>query len=93
MDHLVTLNGSGQEYVGIVGGTFQLLIMISSIMCGRQTDKIRKYYIIIIALLALGALALALCDANLDSGQRLWANLMMVAVFLGPLQTLSTELG
>jgi len=97
MGYLVTLNGVGREYVGIVGGSFQLLIMISSITCGMCTpdDNVRcwRYYAIIIALLALGALALALCDANLDSGERLWANILMVAFFIGPLQPLSTELG
>ncbi|KAL3807415.1 hypothetical protein ACHAXA_009477 [Cyclostephanos tholiformis] len=32
MDYLVTLNGAGREYVGIVGGTFQILIMCSSLV-------------------------------------------------------------
>jgi hypothetical protein len=37
MDYLVTLNGAGREYVGIVGGTFQMLIMCSSlVICSKE---------------------------------------------------------
>ena len=52
-----------------------------------------RYYMIVIALLALGTLALALCDANLDDGKSLCWNLLMVAAFVGPLQPISTRLG
>ncbi|KAL7541980.1 hypothetical protein ACHAXR_012171 [Thalassiosira sp. AJA248-18] len=94
MGYLAALNEDGREHdVGIVGGAFQLLILVSSIMSGRWTGQTSRYYMVIIALLALGALVLALCDANLDSGERLWTNLLMVAVFTGPLQHLSAELG
>mmetsp|Transcript_32146 Transcript_32146/g.68011 ORF Transcript_32146/g.68011 Transcript_32146/m.68011 type:complete len:1341 (-) Transcript_32146:252-4274(-) len=93
MDDLVTLDGSGQDSVGTVGGIFHLLIMVSSSLSGKRTDKADKHFIIIIALLALGALALELCSTNLDSGESFRSNLLVVALFLGPLQTLSTELG
>ena len=94
MGYLVTLNGDEGKYnVGTIGGSFQLLIMFSSMVCGRWTDETRKSYFIIIALLAIGALALALCDANLDSDESLWLYLLMVAVFLGPLQRCSLSLG
>jgi len=43
MDYLVTLNGAGREYVGYVGGTFQALIMVSSLAFGGWTDHSRKY--------------------------------------------------
>ena len=93
MGYLVTLNGAGLKPVGIVGGIFQLVVIFSSILCGSCTTiKPLRYYMIIIALLALGALALGLCSANLDSQERLWVNLLMVAAFLSPLQPLSTQL-
>jgi len=102
MEELVLLDADGTSparehhyYVGIVGAMFQLVLVISSIMCGRRTtDEIRKHQFVIVAILALSGLSLAYCNANLDSGgEQLWLNLLMVAVFVGPLQTLSTELG
>lgn len=95
MDYLVTLNGAGREYVGIVGGTFQLLIMISSLVFGGWTDASRKYYFVTLAMLIFGAFALAVCNVDLDSnagGDLRW-NLLTVAVLAGPLQPISTELG
>ena len=95
MDYLVTLNGAGREYVGIVGGTFQILIMCSSLVFGGWTDASRKYYFVTLAMLIFGAFALAVCNVNLDSnagGDLRW-NLLTVAVLAGPLQPISTELG
>ena len=95
MDHLVQLNGAGREYVGIVGGTFQLLIMIASMLVGSWTDKSRKYFTSILMLLVLGAFALSFCSVQLDQdrGVDLRVALLFVAVVAGPLQPLSTELG
>ena len=95
MDYLVTLNGAGREYVGIVGGTFQMLIMCASLVFGGWTDHSRKYYFVILAMLIFGAFALSVCNVNLDAdaGGDLRFNLLIVAVMAGPLQPLSTELG
>ena len=95
MDYLVRLNGAGREYVGIVGGTFQLLIMCASLVFGGWTDHSRKYYFVILAMLIFGAFALALCNVALDAdaGGDLRLTLLVVAVLAGPLQPLSTELG
>jgi len=101
MGHLISIgiDGDGgdekQAYsnVGIFGGSFQLLIVVSSIMFRRCCAVPERYYMIVIALLALGTLALALCDANLDDGKILCWNLLMVAAFVGPLQPISTRLG
>ncbi|KAL7453280.1 hypothetical protein ACHAWC_006678 [Mediolabrus comicus] len=95
MDYLVTLNGAGREYVGIVGGTFQLFIMFASLVFGGWTDHSRKYYFVILAMLILGAFALAVCNTDLDSdaGGALRWHLLVVAVLAGPLQPISTELG
>lgn len=95
MDYLVTLNGAGREYVGIVGGTFQMLIMCSSLVFGGWTDASRKYYLVTLVMLTFGTFALAVCNVNLDSnagGDLRW-NLLVVAVLAGPLQPISTELG
>jgi hypothetical protein len=95
MDYLVTLNGAGREYVGIVGGTFQILIMCSSLVFGGWTDASRKYYFVTLGMLIFGAFALAVCNVDLDSnagGDLRW-NLLTVAVLAGPLQPISTELG
>ncbi|KAL7460699.1 hypothetical protein ACHAXS_001153, partial [Conticribra weissflogii] len=67
MDYLVTLEGAGREYVGIVGGTFQLLIMAASLVFGGWTDHSRKYYFMILFMLITGAFSLAVCNVNLDS--------------------------
>lgn len=71
------------------------LIMISSLIIGNLTDKSRAYYTVIIAMLVLGAFGLAQCGVNLDAdrgGDLRWA-LLFVAVLVGPLQPVSTELG
>ena len=95
MDYLVRLQGAPRKYVGIVGGTFQLLIMVASMMFGSWTDKSRKYYFVIVALLISGAFMLAVCSVDLDDdrGSDLRLALLAVAVLAGPLQPLSTELG
>jgi hypothetical protein len=95
MDYLVRLNGAGREYVGIVGGSFQFVIMISSLVIGKQTDNTRAYYSVTIAMLVLGAFSLAECGVSLDAdrgGDLRWA-LIVVAALVGPLQPVSTELG
>lgn len=93
MYYLVTLNGVGIECVGIVGGAFQLTAVISSVVCRRLLDGSQRFYMNIIALLAISAFTVALCAANLVSGMRLWLNLLLVAVCVCPLQSLSTGLG
>jgi hypothetical protein len=95
MDYLVRLNGAGREYTGIVGGAFQFVIMISSLIIGKVCDKTRAYYSITIGMLVLGAFGLAECGVSLDSnsGVSLRWSLIIVALLVGPLQPVSTELG
>ena len=95
MDYLVRLNGAGREYTGIVGGTFQFVIMISSLIIGKQTDRTRAYYSVILCMLVLGAFGLAECGVSLDAdrGSNLRWTLIVVAALVGPLQPVSTELG
>ena len=95
MDYLVTLGGAGREYVGIVGGTFQLLIMVASLIFGGWTDASRKYYFVTLAMLMSGAFALSYCNIQLDAnnGGDLRLALLAVGVLAGPLQPISTELG
>jgi MFS family permease len=95
MDYLVRLNGAGREYTGIVGGTFQFVIMISSLLIGRVCDDTRAYYSITIGMLVLGAFGLAECGVSLDAnrGVSLRWSLICVALLVGPLQPVSTELG
>lgn len=95
MDYLVRLNGAPRTYTGIVGGAFQFAIMISSLIVGKQTDNTRAYYSVSIGMLVLGAFGLAECGVSLDSdrgGDLRWS-LLLVAVLVGPLQPISTELG
>jgi len=91
----VRLNGAGREYTGIVGGSFQFVIMISSLIVGQFTDRSRAYYSITVGMLVLGAFALAECGVNLDSdkGPALRWSLVITAALVGPLQPVSTELG
>jgi hypothetical protein len=95
MDYLVRLNGAPRAYTGIVGGAFQFIIMISSLIIGKFTDTSRAYYSVTIAMLVLGAFALAECGVSLDSdrGNDLRWCLIVVAALVGPLQPVSTELG
>lgn len=95
MDYLVRLNGAGREYTGIVGGTFQFGIMISSLLVGKICDTTRAYYSITIFMLVLGAFGLAQCGVSLDAarGNDLRWALVVVALLVGPLQPISTELG
>lgn len=94
MDYLVRLGGSGRQTVGMIGGLFQILVMLSSIVVGKFTDKSRSYYSVVIVLLVLGAFALAECNINLDSQRtgNLKGSLLLAAVLVGPLQPISTEL-
>jgi len=94
MDYLVRLGGSGRQTVGIIGGLFQLLVMISSIIVGKFTDRSRSYYSVVIILLLFGAFALAECNINLDAarGDSLKWSLLLAACLIGPLQPISTEL-
>ena len=95
MDYLVRLNGVGREYTGIVGGSFQFCIMISSLIVGKICDKSRAYYSVTIGMLVLGAFGLAQCGVSLDGdrGSELRWSLVIVAILVGPLQPVSTELG
>lgn len=95
MDYLVRLNGAPSAYTGIVGGTFQFVIMISSLIIGKFTDTSRAYYSVTIAMLVLGAFGLAECGVSLDAnrGGDLRVCLVIVAALVGPLQPVSTELG
>lgn len=95
MDYLVRLNGAPKYYTGIVGGTFQFVIMISSLIIGKKTDKTRAYYSVTIGMLVLGAFGLAECGVSLDenNGRDLRWSLVIVAALVGPLQPVSTELG
>jgi hypothetical protein len=95
MDYLVRLNGAGRQYTGIVGGSFQFAIMTSSLIIGQVTDKTRAYYSITVCMLVLGAFGLAECGVDLDENRGTdlrWA-LVIVAILVGPLQPVSTELG
>jgi MFS family permease len=95
MDYLVRLNGAGREMTGIVGGSFQFVIMCSSLIIGKLTDRSRAYYSVTIAMLVLGAFGLAQCGVSLnaDKGNQLRVSLIIVAMLVGPLQPVSTELG
>ncbi|KAL7578379.1 hypothetical protein ACA910_012781 [Epithemia clementina (nom. ined.)] len=95
MDYLVRLNGAGREYTGIIGGSFQVVIMISSLIIGGLTDKSRAYYSVTIGMLVVGAFGLAECGVSLnaDRGSDLRVALIVVAALVGPLQPVSTELG
>jgi len=95
MDYLVRLNGAPRSYTGIVGGAFQFVIMASSLIMGKQTDKTRAYYSVTTGMLVLGAFGLAECGVSLDSnrGSDLRWSLLLVAILVGPLQPISTELG
>ena len=95
LDSLLRLVGAGRGAVGIVGGSFQVIVMISSMMFGKITDKGRAYYCVVIGLLVMGAFALAECAINLEGerGTMLKWTLLFVAIFVGPLQPVATELG
>jgi len=69
--------------------------MVSSLVIGQLTDKTRAYYSITMAMLVLGAFGLAQCGVSLDAnrGDDLRWSLIVVAILVGPLQPVSTELG
>mmetsp|Transcript_23151 Transcript_23151/g.34467 ORF Transcript_23151/g.34467 Transcript_23151/m.34467 type:complete len:334 (+) Transcript_23151:2-1003(+) len=86
---------AGRVSVGITGACFQLIVMISSLIVGKITDKSRAYYCVVIGLLLLGAMTLAECAINLEAERiaNLKWTLLILAVFVGPLQPVATELG
>ena len=93
MNYLIV--GSNQN-VGIIGGSFQFIIMVSSLLVGRLTDRTRAYFGVIILLLVLGGFMLAKCTLCLgDDENNLRINWfwLLVAALVGPLQPVATELG
>jgi len=95
MDLLIRLQHQNTRLsVGIIGGLFQLIILISSLFFGKKTDQSRAYYTITLCLLMLGAFALAQCGIFLDdNSNRLRSCLLGVAMLVGPLQPIASELG
>jgi len=95
MDYLVRLdeNADGRT-VGIVGGSFQILVMVASLLVGHGTDRTRAYFTVMLVLLVLGGFVLAGCGMLLVNKVNFlpWA-LLGVAVVVGPLQPVATELG
>lgn len=92
MEHLIA---GPTQYVGIFGGSFQLVLMISSLLVGRLTDQTRAYYAVTIILLVGGGVVLgkcALCLGN-DEDYRINWYWLLVATLVGPLQPVATELG
>lgn len=86
---------SASVYVALIGGLFQVIIMVSSIVVGSFTDKTRSYFFVTLALLVFGAVALAECGVSLDEdrgGDVRWS-LLLVSGLLGPLLPVATELG
>ena len=81
MDYLVRLGGAGRVYVGIVGGSFQLIIMLSSLVVGKYADETRRYYTVGLGLLVCGAFALSEACVRLDEdeGANLRWTLLVVA--------------
>lgn len=94
-DSLLSLGGAGRGTVGFIGGFFQILVMASSMIIGRITDKKRAYYCVVIGLLVMGAFTLAECAINLEAerGSSLGSSMLILAIFVGPLQPVATELG
>lgn len=93
MDYLMRIGGADSLHVGLVGGLFQLVVVVSGILVGKATDQTRAYYSTTIILLVLGAFALAECGIDLDRGSDLMWSLLITAIFVGPLQPIATELG
>jgi len=97
MDFLIRLgqHTSARTVVGIFGGLFQFIILLSSLFFGKRTDESRAYFSITIFLLVFGAFMLAECGIYLDNteGKNLRWCLLAVALLVGPLQPIATELG
>ncbi|KAL7473006.1 hypothetical protein ACHAXS_013381 [Conticribra weissflogii] len=82
-------------YVALIGGFFQIIIMLSSVVVGSITDKTRSYFLVTLLLLVFGAVALAECGVSLDEargGDVRWS-LLLVSGLLGPLLPVAAELG
>lgn len=95
MGDLVQLNGAPNIYVGFVGGGFQLLVMASSLIftkCFKNSHEACQIQITM-SLLVLGGFALLMCSSQLGYKLGLDACILVVAVLVGPLQSLSTCLG
>ena len=97
MSYLITSsneNKTSQVLVGVVGGLFQLLSVISSASASiRRNNTTQKSYMIVLALLSISSLILIICDLNLDSIERFGCNILILALVVSPVQPLSTQLG
>lgn len=81
------------DAVAWYGGTFQLIVLCSSLLVGHSADHTRAYYSVILGLLVLGAFTLAELSVVLISAYRTAHMLLLCALFVGPLQPVSTEMG
>lgn len=94
MDYLID---GPKRNVGIIGGCFQFVIMISSLGVGKFTDSTRAYYAVTTLLLVWGGFALAKCALSLLYGDGGYFSInwywLPVAALIGPLQPVATELG
>jgi len=93
-DNSVIPAENSRSLTAIIGGTFAGLIMISSFIATRYTEQI-SYFSTILGLLVLSAFALAECGISLDIqvGWDVRWSLLLVAILMGPLRSISTELG
>ena len=93
---ILATRGHGRSYIGAVGFLFQVIVMASSYLVGRYTDRTKNYFTVTLWLLLIGAVFLFVCSLALDVSQekiQIYWMILIVASTIGPLQPVSTELG
>ena len=71
IDTLLAARGHNRIYTGVVGFSFQIVVMLSSFVVGGNVDHYRNYFAAITTLLLVGAGFLALCGYALEGNAAL----------------------
>ena len=82
-------------WTAILGVTFQCIILSTSAFIKKQKEEKKSYFVSILGFLVLSMFSLIECAVSLDvsHGWDVRWSLLLVAMFIGPLQTLSSGLG
>lgn len=92
LNDFIKTNEAPKLDIWIVGGGFQLSVMLSVFIFSKCTKKSRRIHKVIWILLALATIALVMCSFQLGVELGLNVGIFLVGFLLGPVQYLSTQL-
>lgn len=92
LDGFIKMNEAPKLDIWIIGGGFQLTVMLSVYIFAKCTKESRRIHLVIQSLLALATIALVMCSSQLGVELGLNVCILVVGFLVGPVQYLSTKL-